>query len=893
MKLINLLPFFILLIFFQSAFAQSVQYYSGKVFNAHTKNPIEGASIIIKGKSKGVISDANGDFKLQAYQGIQLNISSIGFHNSIFIIRKDTIWLRIALDPLYDEQSAITITGSRGRPRTLIDRPVPVDVISSKELEKTGQIDLAQMAQFTSPSFISVKTGLNGASNYADPASLKGMSPDQSLVLINNKRRHQFAAISNTLVPGKGTVITDLNGIPALALERMEILRDGAAAQYGSDAIAGIINLILRRNSKGGTVRSEWGVTEKGDGMTFMTSINKGFSLGEKGSFLNITVAYQNTAATDRSDPFTATIYTANKTMDDSIRNSRGVWPAAEPAYVMKYGSNQTKALQSFVNFSYPLSKGWNWYGFGGSSNKEVTAYGFFRTAKGNDPNASALYPDGYTPLLPGKTADYSFVSGFEHYSESGWKTDISTGYGYNHLDLYSLKSSNPSLGLTSPTDFFVGRNSFGQSTTETNFNKTFKNTRFFKWINLAFGSQLRFDHYKLKEGDPYSYAIGPLAISENKATGSSGRPGISLSDRTEKWRNNIGSYLDLEADINEKLMLALAGRYEHYNDFGGNLSGKLAARWSIIDHISIRGSINRGFRAPSLQQIYNGQTTSNAQNGLIRQTKQLPADDPRLSALGIPFPEPELSWNYNVGLTAKGGKAFIFTLDGYQIDVQNRIIISEVLPVSVAIPSLLTVFPASTGIREITFFTNHINTRTIGIDLVASWKKEITDKQKMQLSYALTINKTSITNQKNPPALLLSGVTNPIKLIDTISQALITSAQPHQKHITTLEHTIGRLQNTLRITHFGEVTAWEKPTGSIHQSQTFSAKTLCDLSSSYQLSNKWQISLGVNNIFNIYPDRVNQTFASYTSGQVPFSRSALQFGFNGAFVFSSVQLRF
>jgi iron complex outermembrane receptor protein len=308
---------------------------------------------------------------------------------------------------------------------------------------------------------------------------------------------------------------------------------------------------------------------------------------------------------------------------------------------------------------------------------------------------------------------------------------------------------------------------------------------------------------------------------------------------------------------------------------------------------MAIRGSVNRGFRAPSLQQIYNGQTTSNAQNGQIRQTKQLPADDVRLDLLGIPFPGPELSWNYNLGFTARSGSSFLFTIDAYAVNVRNRIIISEVLPVSAAIPFLLDVFPATSGIKEVTFFTNHINTRTTGVDVVTTWKHQFSNSRKIQTSLALTLNSTSITGRKAPPERLTSGATMPVKLIDTISESLITMALPQQKVITNVEYATKRFQLFLRITYFGKVTAWEKPPGLWHRSQVFKGKAVCDLSAGYALSRRWKISIGVNNLFNIYPDRVDKSYASYTSGQVPYTRGALQFGFNGAFYFTSMQLQF
>ncbi|MEJ7913968.1 MAG: TonB-dependent receptor, partial [Chitinophagaceae bacterium] len=737
------------------------------------------------------------------------------------------------------------------------------------------------------------KNGINGVANFDDPASLRGMSPDQSLVLVNGKRRHQFSAINNNVTVGKGTVVTDLNGIPSLAVERMEILRDGAAAQYGSDAIAGIMNLALKKGINTGTVKTQIGVTKEGDGVTGLAALNYGLGLGKQESFFNFTLHYQYSGGTDRVDPYTGIIYNSNKATDDSIRNARGVWPTGKPAYVTTYGSNQTKSYQAFINLGYPLRNNWTLYSFGGASRKDILAYGFFRNARAGDANSNpAVFPDGYTPELPGKTVDYSLFAGLNKTSANGWNIDLSTGYGLNYLDLYANGTTNPSLGGASPTDFYVGRNKFGQSTTEAIFSKNYDGALGTKSVNLAVGSQFRIDNFQMSEGDSSSYKIGPLAASANKAPGSSGRPGISPADRANENRSNIGVFIDLESDVTDRLLLAVAGRYEHYSDFGGNLSGKLATRFNLTKNFALRGSVNRGFRAPSLQQIFNSQTTSTVQAGAIRQTKQLRSDDKRLQSLGIEDPRPELSWNYNIGLTAKAGSSFLVTLDAYQIDVQNRIIISEILAVTSAIPALQAAFPAATGIREVTFFTNHINTRTKGIDLVTSYKRAVSATRAFNASLAFTFNKTEIISEKTTPQALQAGATNKIKLIDTVSISLIESSQPRNKILASAGYQFGKFNVTAKGSYFGKVIAWEKPAGQPHRSQTFGGKTLTDVTIHYDVSKMFSITLGVNNLFDVYPDKVLTNYASYSSGQIPYTRNANQFGFNGSFYYSTLTLK-
>jgi iron complex outermembrane receptor protein len=448
-------------------------------------------------------------------------------------------------------------------------------------------------------------------------------------------------------------------------------------------------------------------------------------------------------------------------------------------------------------------------------------------------------------------------------------------------------------MGAASPTNFFVGRNTFGQSTSEAVFSKSFPLLWGTKSTNIALGTQLRVDNFKLGEGDSSSYKVGPLAQSNNKAPGSSGRPGISLADRTNESRTNVGAFIDIESDITESFLIAVAGRYENYSDFGSNVSGKLATRVKLTSDVALRASINRGFRAPSLQQIFNSQTTSTVQAGVIRQTKQLPSNDSKLAQLGIEDPKPELSWNYNVGVTAKAGANVLFTLDAYQIDVSDRIIISEQLPVSAATPALLAAYPPSTGIREITFFTNHINTRTRGIDLVTSLKRTLSPRSSLNGSIAFTFNKTEITYQKPTPPQIQAGATSNIRLIDTVSISLIETSQPRNKVLGSVGYQSGRWNVTARATYFGQVIAWEKPALLPHRAQTFEGKTLADLTIGYDVSKRFSVTLGANNIFDVYPDKVLKSYASYSSGQIPYTRNASQFGFNGSFYYTTFNLRF
>ncbi|THU35815.1 TonB-dependent receptor [Niastella caeni] len=874
----------------------------GKTINGNIygdkDEPLAGVTVTVKGKKKAVTTNSEGKFTISAERGDVLVITSIGFLSYEIPVTSE-IYYTVKLKTNPAGMGAVTIIGSRGKPRTDVNRPVPVDVISSKELENTGQVDLGQQAQFTSPSFNSSKNAINGLTSYADPASLRGMSPDQSLVLVNTKRRHQFSAVNNNVTVGKGTVVTDLNGIPSLAVERLEILRDGAAAQYGSDAIAGIINLELKKTIKTGTFRTQLGINKEGDGATVMTAINYGFGLGKPQSYLNLTLHYQYVGETNRIDPYTGVIYNSNRSLDTVIRNKNGVWPTDKPAYVSKYGSSQTKSYQAFMNLGYPLGKNWTLYSFGGTSKRDILAYAFFRSARANDANSdSVLFPHGFAPEGPGNSVDYSLFAGVNKKAEKGWNIDLSSGYGLNYLDLFAKNTANPSMGAASPTSFYIGRYTFGQSTTEATVSKNFNGALGTKSINLALGTQLRIDNFKIKEGDTASYIAGQLAsasvpAANRKNPGSTGRSGISPADASNESRTNIGIFADIESDITDKFLVALAGRYENYSDFGSNLSGKLATRYRFAKGFALRASVNRGFRAPSLQQVNFGLTTGVLQGGEVTQSLQIRSKDPRLAQLGIEYPKPELSWNYNVGITAKAGNNVLFTLDAYQIDVTDKIMVSEQLTVSSAIPALLAAFPASTGIKQVTFFTNNINTSTKGIDFVASLKHTFKPRHFLSGSISFTANKTEITYQKPTPEQLQAGATITVKLIDTITVSIIETSQPRTKVLASVAYQMNKLTITTKATYFGKVVAWEKPTGLPHRSQTFSGKTLIDATAGYDISQKLSVTIGANNLFDVYPDKVNPDYASYNSGQTPYTRNANQFGFNGAYYYTTLNLKF
>jgi iron complex outermembrane recepter protein len=872
---------------------------TGKVTDSNGE-ALVGVNILIKGTTKGTLTDVDGNFKMTVEKGDILVVSFVGFKTQEIKVTDDLAVLNIKMED-GESLSAVTVIGSRGKPRTDVERPVPVDVLTAKELQTTGQTELGQQVQYMSPSFNSAKNAINGIANYADPASLKGLAPDQMLVLIEGKRYHQFAAIQTNVTVGKGTVVTDLNAVPSLALERMEILRDGAAAQYGSDAIAGIANLVLKKSTGKGTAQIQYGGASKGDAASITAGLNYGFALGKKG-FLNLTGTYTDAKASDRSDPYNPQpvaggtytgIYTNVAATDQATLLANKAWGDGTYGtfHVSSYGSNAMKSGQLFYNAGYDLGKDWSFYSFGNYSNKQVEAGAFLRTAVPASATSNVdLYPNGFAPKLPGTSIDYSVVAGFKRKVAVGWNMDFSTGYGKNTLAQYAYGSANASLGAASPKDFYVGLVGFGQSLTEANLSKNITGLGGTKSLNLAFGAQYRVDNFQLTAGDDAASIVGPLAATKNKTPGSQGRVGISKDDERTRSRSNTGLYLDVESDVTDRFLVAAAVRYENYSDFGGNTSGKLASRFKLTDALSVRGSINKGFRAPLLQQIASAATTSTVQAGTISSTKQLPSDDIRLKSIGITDPKPETSLNYNLGVTAKAGNNLLFTLDAYQIDIKDRIIITENFNTK-DIAALKTLFA---GIQQVTFFTNAISTQTKGVDLVMSYKNQINETNRFTGSIAFTANKTKINEAVvKAPDLMQAGTVATVLLLDTVSRALIETSQPHTKVLVSLGYQYKNFNINLRSTYFGEVTTWEKPTGLPHRAQTFAGKNIFDVSVSYNFNKFISLAVGGNNITNVYPDKVLQNYASYTNGQVPYTRNANQFGFLGSYYYGTVTVNF
>ena len=855
---------------------------AGRILDGNDQSPLAFASVAVKGTNRGTTTDADGNFKLDVDDGDVLVISYVGYELREMSVPDGATTLTVPMKTASHTIADVIVVGNRAsEARTNVDLPVPVDVLTAKEITRTGQTEVGQMLHFTAPSFNSTKHAISNVTSYVDPATLRGLGPDQTLVLINGKRRHQSSALNVNNVVGRGSVGTDLNAIPSAAIERVEILRDGAAAQYGSDAIAGIVNIVLKKNPRGGVVTGNYGITAKGDGATYDTGINFGLPVGKRDGFLNLTAQGHHNDPTDRSGQYTGRVYNSDKATDDAL--------VAQNNFnrdVTKYGTARNTMGLFFYNGEVALGEKWRLYSFGGYSYKDMTAYGFFRNPSNKARAVLSLFPNGYNPVFPATVQDVASTVGLRNKTASGWNLDFSAGFGQNIIKTYANHTVNPSYGANSPTEFYTGTNKFGQALANVNVAKSFE-VGGLKSFSLAYGGEFRVEQYELVAGDEASWKKGPVTTN-NPDVGSSGREGIGTANAVKRTRNNAGVYVDVLSDISDKFLVGAAARFENYSDFGANVSGKISTRYKFTDLFSVRGSLNRGFRAPSMHQLYYS-NYADAQwlniNGVFDSypIAHLRNDNPYVEKLGIGKLKAETTLDYNLGFTAQVTPDLVFTADAYQIDITDRVVISGQLDAKAG--ALAPTFVGS-GFAQVQFFSNALDTRTRGLDVVASYRRKMDRDQEMSLNLAMALNETKVVGEVRTPAQLAKLGT---PLIDRVMIGLIEKAQPRSKFISSASYRFKKLEGLLRATRFGEVTAIQTNS---ELDQTFAAKIITDASLTYSFTPRVGLTLGANNLFNVYPDEI--AFPGLTaSGQTPYTRFTSQFGFMGAYYFSALRFSF
>lgn len=837
-----------------------------------------------------------------------LNLSFKKISDSQYIIKAALPAEKPLIKPITLNLEEVAILGSHARmSRTKLQTALPVDVFNQRNLMQTGQVEVAQMLHYTSSSFNSSKYGINNVASYAEQSTLRGLGPDQLLVLINGKRRHNISALNLNNTVGKGTAGTDLSAIPAATIEKIEVLRDGAAAQYGSDAIAGIINIVLKKET-GGTLSTQFGQTSQGDGIYTQNNFNYGLPLASGRGFLNFTLNYQYQQSTNRTRAYTGLVY--NQVSDTSKLSSINFpEPAAKLAENKRrddvlvkekgfqrnqgqYGDAQAKNISLWFNMETPVHQDWKFYSFGGFSQKRAVTFGFYRFPNFY-PAATPYYPAGYLPKFPAVLSNGSLAAGIKKVSADSWNMDFSAVYGYNKLNSEAVNTVNASMGPNSPVAFNAGETILRQGIVNLDFSRTLASG-----MTFAAGAESRLENYQIITGDEASYLdanVPGTSPALLKLPGANGRPGFKPDEQLNKYRANIGFYTEANIDVSKKTLISAAVRYERYSDFGGNLSGKIAIRHKITDAFVFRTSFSRNFRAPSLQQVYYDQLQfqffqKNGQSDVYL-VQHFRNDSPVLQQLGVPKLRPETSVNLGAGLTGTVNSSLSFSADFYYIPIRNRIVVSGRLDSSVV---ALRPVLAGAGVTDLQFFINALNTYTRGIELTANYTAVFAQQQSLTINGTASFNRTKVKMKVASLPLAGGGNIPASELLPRIDIGIIEHAQPNSKMILSCAYQMSAFNFLLRNTYFGQVAAWENDPVF---DQTFSGKVITDVQFSSRLNKRFSASVGCNNLLNVYPDEIKEINELNTNlsfgGQIPYSRTANQFGFNGMNYYARLQFKF
>ncbi len=767
-----------------------------------------------------------------------------------------------APDAAHPQQNldTVIVTGTRALNRTVAESLSPIDIITPEALQATGTTELATALSRAVPSLNFPRPALTDGTDAVRPAQLRGLSPDQVLVLVNGKRWHSSALVNVNGSEGRGSAPVDLNAIPISAIERVEVLRDGASAQYGSDAIAGVVNIVLKSGADHGSATLQAGQYSAGDGAQVLATGDAGFKLGEAG-WVHLAAQYNSNDQTDRARPYLGT-----------------VTPSSVPAgkVVQRFGDPSLDQGQISLNTEYKFTPAAVLYGFFDASNRNSNSNGFFR-APGSSNNVRSIYPDGYLPLEKFHTQDRQGVIGLRGTVADGWHYDLSADYGYNRLAADVAHSLNTSIGSTSPTYFFDGILQNEQGALNADLSKDVTVGFLPNPVTVAFGGEYRHEKYSITAGEPASYF----------GTGAQVFPGFTPGDAGSHSRHSYAAYLDLETNLTDKLSAGLAGRYENYSDFGDAWSGKLSLRYQLVDAVALRATASNGFRAPSLAQEYFSATATNLVStptgSQLQQVRTFPVSDPAAIALGSEPLKAEKSRNYGVGAVFQPTEALSATIDAYQVTVDHRIILSGNL-LGTAVTNYLQAhgYPGVQGGR---YFTNAVNTRTRGVDAVVNYKLDFDSAGTLNLNLAANHNKADVLYvQPNPPILQQNGLVLARVTRDEIGR--ITSGSPKDKYVFGADWNIGSFSFHGDLTRYGDITILNASNPALDQ--TYGAKWLLDVSGTYHLD-RWDFTLGADNVTNTYPDET--IYANSQSGQLPYSNYS-PFGFNGAFVYGKATFR-
>jgi len=759
----------------------------------------------------------------------------------------------------------LIVTGTRVSDRTVAESQSPIDIITPEVLQSTGTTELATALARALPSLNFPRPAVTDGTSGVRPAQLRGLSPDQVLILVNGKRRHISALVNVNGSIGRGSSAVDLNAIPVSAIERVEVLRDGASAQYGSDAIAGVVNIVLKGAGKGGSLAVDVGGYSAGDGGSTQLSGDTGVSFGDGRGFVHVAGQLTQQDETNRAGPYQGTA--------PNTGNNPAV---GQVAFV--YGDPQVDAGAVSANAGFDFSDNVSAYATAIASNRDIVSFAFYRSRNHSSQGAllAQVYPDGYVPEINQLSQDRSLVAGIKGDTESGWKWDVSYNYGYNHLKFYTQNSINYSLGASSPHRFYDGALEYTQNLLNADVSKPLEIGLAYP-ATLSFGAEYRQEKWNQSPGELNSYT----------GSGAQGFAGFTPVNAVHSDRDSYAAYIGLETDLTEKFSAGIAGRYEDYSDFGSEVSGKLSARYAFTDAVALRATVASGFRAPALAQQYYQVVTSQYNASLDRffESGTFPATGPVAQALGAEPLTAETSLSYGLGLVLQPVDRLYVTIDAYQIDIDDRIVLSSnlLLGGNAAAQALL----ASLGVNGVTsarYFTNAADTRTRGVDVIAQYTVPF-ENSSLALTAGYNYNKTEIQRiAPNPPELTALGAN--LFRVGRDEQGRIEEGYPRDKATVTAAWKLARWDFTFGATRYGEFTTRVSETGNPVNDQTYGAKWILDASTSFRPSENWTLTLGADNLLDEYPDRT--IFPNSNSGQFPYS-SQSPGGFNGAYVYGRI----
>jgi len=792
-----------------------------------------------------------------------------------------------------DEETSvdeIIVTGTRVAGRTRLDTIAPVDVISGEALSRQGSTELAQALSTLAPSISFSRPSITDGTDSVRPATLRGLAPDQTLVLLNGIRRHSSALVNVNGSIGRGSAAVDLNAIPSIAIDRVEVLREGASAQYGSDAIAGVINLRLREARSGGGLTATYGLNStefataripqgrrEDDGETFTIAGWQGLPLGEEG-FLTVSAEYRDREPTSRGD------------LDPRL--------APRPARVTsRFGDPKTTDATIYLNAGVPLSNGFELYGFTGYQRREAESAATPRTFN-NANNDPAVFPDGFLPIIAPTVDDFTAAGGLRG-KVGGFDVDLNLVYGRNEIAFRVEDTLNGSLVPNSPTSFDAGGLAYDQFVLGLDVVRRY-DVGLFQPLNVAFGAEARRETYQIFAGELASFQFRPGRVPFPGAVGaigagSQGFIGFRPSNEVDVDRNSYGLYLDLDAQVTEQFNVNGAVRFEDFSDFGNTTTGKIAARYDFTDSFALRGAASTGFRAPGLQQAF---FTATAINFVIIggvstpvEVTTFPASDPIARNLGARPLEAEESTNYSFGLVFNKGP-FELTVDAYQIDITDRIVLSENLlgsatgnATSLAIFNLLN--PPGTGgsVGGGRFFVNGVDTTTEGVDIVGRYRHDYSDTGRVDFTLAANLNTTDVTRVPAIPTGV--PIPAPPSLFNRINVLTFEEGTPSEKIVFGADLSDGPVGLSAKVQSFSSVLQPFSNTDPAFDVNT-GDKVLLDLEARYRYNERVELALGVNNVTDVFPDFTPATVN--TTGATAFSNFS-PFGISGRFIYGRLSL--